>query len=278
MSLTVEEIKIADYSTLVGLVRERNRPSGGIRTLVEFAQKSFLRPDKNLLEVGSNTGFSVVNIASITGSFCSGIDINPISIKEAMENAKSIGVEHLTEFKIGNALEIPYTDEYFDTLWVSNVTSFIEDKCAAFREYLRVLKKGGFIGIAPIYYREQPPSDLFRQVEQLLNAKITIRSLDSWKKEIERAAAETKITLIETSCSDYLYLDQDKNIDRWLLKVLDKPHLKELPKDKRNALVDRYSTCMRLFNENLKYCGFSLIIYQKRAVPEEPELFLTRSV
>ena len=171
-------INEADYSTMVGWVRERNRPSGGIRTLTEFAVRAFLRPGKKVLEVGSNTGFSVVNLALLSGAHCYGVDINADSIKESKDYAALNDVQNLTEFHVGSALEIPFEDNTFDALWVSNVTSFIDDKQGAFKEYLRVLKPNGILGVAPIYYRSEPPKDLFAQVEHFVNAKINIKSLN----------------------------------------------------------------------------------------------------
>lgn len=276
--LSVETIGQADYSTLVGLVRERNRPSGGVRTLHEFSRHAFLTPGKTVLEIGCNTGFSVVNLAMLAGVHAYGIDINAESIEEAQTFARASGMGDLTTLRIGNALDIPYPDETFDALWVSNVTSFIEDKPAAFREYLRVLKPFGYLGVAPIYYRSAPPPELFLQVQTLMGAKITARDLADWRSLIEQAASQAGSHVVECAANDYIYLDQSGRIDIWLSEILAKPHLSQLPQDMRQALADRYSTCMRAFNENLMYCGYSLLVYQKRIRAEEAELFYTEKV
>lgn len=273
--LNVETLKQADYSTLVGVVRERNRPSGGVRTVHEFSRHAFLAPGKTVLEVGCNTGFSVVNLAMLAGVHAHGIDINAESIAEAQTFAAASGVGELVTLRAGNALDIPYADHTFDALWVSNVTSFIEDKSAAFREYLRVLKPFGYLGVAPIYYRFAPPPELFARVEALLGVKITVRDLAAWRSLIEQAASQTDSHLVECAANDYVYLEQSARIGPWLSEILTKQHLHAFPQDLRQALADRYSACMLAFNENLKYCGYSLLVYQKRLQAEEPELFYT---
>lgn len=273
--LKPNDIRNADYSTLVGLVRERNRPSGGIRTLHDFAQKSFLTHGKVVLEVGCNTGFSVVNLAMLTGGEIHGVDINTLSIEEANRYAVDSGVASSTVFKVGSALEIPYPDNHFDALWVSNVTSFISDKSAAFTEYFRVLKPFGYIGVAPIYYHTTPPADLFTEVESLIGAKLTIRNLTEWRKTIQQSAERAGVNVVECSVTNYRYHDQSGYIDEWLQLILSKPHLEVLSVEMRQSLTERYSACMRVFNENLKYCGYSLLLYQKRLTAEEPELFYT---
>ena len=275
---TLEQIKNSDYSTLVGIVKERNRPSGGIRTLHEFARGSFLTERKKVLEVGSNTGFSVVNMALLSKAQCCRVDINKNSIDEAREYAKKMGADNLTEFKVGDALNIPYPDNYFDAIWVSNVTSFIDKKEQALKEYFRVLKPFGYLGVAPIYYIKQPPKDLFVKVEELVGTKINVRDLEGWESLIKQSASMAGVALEQCFCKDYIYEDQQDNIDSWLDRILKKDHLEELNADVKAELKERYTQCMKVFNENLKYCGFSLMLYQKRIVRDEDELFITRGL
>lgn len=64
---TAEQIKNMDYSSFVGLINERNRPSGGIKTVHTVAVNAFINKNKKVLEIGSNTGFTSVNLALLTG-------------------------------------------------------------------------------------------------------------------------------------------------------------------------------------------------------------------
>ncbi|MCX8513476.1 MAG: hypothetical protein ORN26_00125 [Candidatus Pacebacteria bacterium] len=41
-NIKFEEIKNIDYSTMVGLLNERNRPSGGIKTIHEACINAFI--------------------------------------------------------------------------------------------------------------------------------------------------------------------------------------------------------------------------------------------
>lgn len=276
--LLAENVRSFNYSELVGLVQERNRPSGGITTISNFVKGAFITSEKTVLEVGSNTGFAIVQIAALSNAACVGIDINKASIIASEEYARKMGVDKKVQFVEANALQIPFPDGYFDALWVSNVTSFIADKTAAINEYLRVLKPNGIIGFAPIYYRSTPPPALKAAVEALLGTTIDVTTLESWRQKIRNVAHSKSFQLVELSDDHFAYHDNGERIGPWVEWVLDKPHLNDLPEDTRDALRQRYMECMNTFNENLKYCGFSLLLYQKRNFIDEPELFTTYRV
>ena len=59
---TLDIINHLDYSNFVSLIDERNRCSGGIRTIQEATLQARLNKESKVLEIGSNTGFTSVNI------------------------------------------------------------------------------------------------------------------------------------------------------------------------------------------------------------------------
>ena len=68
----MKKIKEMNYSEFVGLINERNRPSGGIKTIQEVIINARLDEKKKILEIGSNTGFTTVNIGLFRASFAFG--------------------------------------------------------------------------------------------------------------------------------------------------------------------------------------------------------------
>ena len=169
---TAEQIKNMDYSSFVGLINERNRPSGGIKTVHTVAVNAFINKNKKVLEIGSNTGFTSVNLALLTGCEVVGIDINPESVKKATEYALKMGVQDKVKFICASASKLPFEDNTFDMVWASNVTSFISDKNLAIEEYSRVLKVGGTLAVIPIYYRSKVPADIVKGVSEAIGTEI----------------------------------------------------------------------------------------------------------
>ncbi len=274
--ITKEDIKKMDYSQLVGLTKERNRPSGGIKTVHEVAVNSFIDSSKRVLEIGSNTGFTSVNMSLLTGCKVSGIDINDDSVEEARKYAKENNIDDKVEFQVATTLKLPYEDNTFDIVWASNVTSFVEDKKKAVEEYLRVLKYGGIIALIPIYYIKDIPDKILDDVSSAINSKIDITTKKMWIDLFKKKYNSCCLELFYES--DFEYSDQKDNVDKFVKMTIDKEHLKDLEPSAKEELYKRYFDMMRLFNENLKYCGYSILLFQKRHDKEETELFLSNKI
>ena len=90
MKKNIEEL---NYSEFVGLINERNRPSGGIKTIQEVVVNARIDKGSKVLEIGSNTGFTSVSISLLAGASVVGIDPHKPSIKLATEYASSLGAD-----------------------------------------------------------------------------------------------------------------------------------------------------------------------------------------
>lgn len=271
--ITKEDIEKMDYSQLVGLTRERNRPSGGIKTVHEVAVNSLMTSSSKMLEIGSNTGFTSVNMSLLTGCKVEGIDINEASVSEAREYAKDNLDTNTVNFQTATTLKLPFRNGEFDLVWASNVTSFVDDKRGAISEYLRVLKVGGIVAVIPIYYIKDAPKEIIENVSAAINTQIDITSKSMWIELFKDEYDACSLELIYES--DFKYDDQGDNVEKFIEAILEKSHLHDLDPLEKEALHERYSKMMILFNENLKYCGYSILLFQKRKIAEEPELFLS---
>ena len=96
--LRAEDVDGMDYNQLIGVVRETNRPPGGLRSVMSIARHAFLRPGQRILDIGTSTGFTAIELSRLTGVTSVGIDINPTSLDEARRRAVHAGVPHLCHF------------------------------------------------------------------------------------------------------------------------------------------------------------------------------------
>lgn len=272
-----EVIKKMSYSDFVGLIRERNRPSGGIRTVQEVAVNAFISNKKKMLEIGSNTGFTSVNMSLLTGCKVIGIDTVEKSVNEAKKYAKEQGLKNENvEFIKANTLELPFADNFFDVVWCSNVTSFISDKERAIKEYLRVLKQGGSLIVVPIYYIKEPPREILEEVSRAIGTEIKVWDKLFWKDLFRNVSKESSYPIDLYYENDFEYLDRKQVISDYVDEIISQDHLLNFSFSEREILKEKFQYFMNLFNENLKYAGYSILIYQKKLIHEEMELFLTK--
>ena len=273
-----EMVSKLDYSNFVSFINERNRCSGGIRTIQETTLQARLSKESKVLEIGSNTGFTSVNIALLVGCNVIGIDINPQSVKNAKDLARINGLRNRIKFEKQNATDLNFSDGYFDMVWASNVTSFIDDKEKSIMEYLRVLKINGTLAVVPIYYKETPPNSLVDKVSNAINSKLEIFYKEHWKNLFEHISRKYGFNTVLYYEKDFCYINVSDKIEQFIQEMIKKPHIKRMNKDIIKSIEDRARYFYELFNENLKYCGFSILLYQKRLELDEIELFITKEL
>ncbi len=73
---------------------------------------------------------------------------------------------------------------------------------------------------------------------------------------------------------DRAYLDVASEIEAYV-DILLKGKFSDLTEEQKNRIRERATYFYSLFNENLKYAGYSIFLYQKRSIQDEAELFLT---
>lgn len=266
-----------DYSTLVGLIKERNRPSGGIKTVHDVAVNAFIDKNTKALEIGSNTGFTSVNLSLMTGCKVIGVDKNENSIEEAKIYAKINGVSSRVDFIKANVLKLPFKNKEFDVVWASNVTSFIFDKESAIKEYLRVLKDKGTLVVVPIYYINDVPEKIIKEVSVAINCEIK-----KWNKKesinlFEQVSEKCGNNIELYYQKDFKYLDVSDNLQDYIDYII-KKNVGYQTKEEQASIRERFEYFLRLFNENLKYAGFSILLFQKRSEQEEKELFISKEI
>lgn len=270
-NLTVTEIEEMDFSSLVAIVREPNMCSGGKETIRTIIKEANLQTDLKILEVGSNTGYSSIQFAlDLPHARVTGIDLNPISVEFSKEKAKKYGVKNV-EFICANALQLPFEDNSFDVVFVSNVTSFISNREQAISEYLRVLKPHGFFVAAPISYFKLPPYEVVKAVEKAIAAPLIVSNEEQWTSLFD----ENDLSLYFSK--KYRYIRSSKEeIEEYVDMVMSNEHLEAYDMDLQKSLRDRLYYFYDLFDKNLSFACFDILIYRYQDPNDIPILHKTQ--
>jgi len=130
--------------------------SDATRELLELCQ---VAADKNVLNVGCGAGTTTTFIVENYGCHVVGIDIKQNMVESAINWAEKKGIADKTEFRVADAQDLPFEDDWFDILICESVNVFIPDKSKAFSEYKRVIKPGGAAGINEAILTKTPPDN-----------------------------------------------------------------------------------------------------------------------
>jgi ubiquinone/menaquinone biosynthesis C-methylase UbiE len=166
-----------DFAAEVGLTKHLGNVEATDR-LVELCQ---IDRGKYVLDVGCGSGATAVYLAETCGCRVMGVDILPRMVDRAREMADRKGVSGLTEFRVGEAEDLPFSAGMFDVVMTESVTAFPEDKSKAVSEYARVLKPGGYVGLNESTWLKTPvPPEMEDWAAQEVGATISPQTADGW--------------------------------------------------------------------------------------------------
>jgi ubiquinone/menaquinone biosynthesis C-methylase UbiE len=95
-----------------------------------------------ILDVGTGAGFFAV-LLSMEGHKVWGVDITPAMIEEAKCLSKDLSLT--INFEVMDAQNLVFSDESFDVVIARNLTWTLPEPEKAYKEWIRVLKKGGIL-------------------------------------------------------------------------------------------------------------------------------------
>lgn len=125
------------------------------RKMVEIVTNDFNKQGK-WLDVGSGTGAPACFLANTYPNInIEGINIVKSQIEISNQFAKQSNCSDRVNFNYGDAQNIPFADDCFDSLYAIESAFHFEDKKKFIKESKRVLKKNGQISIADIVIRPE---------------------------------------------------------------------------------------------------------------------------
>lgn len=123
------------------------------------------KPSHKILEVGSGDGYYPLILARLGEYFMVGVEIDTRAIDSAEKNFMEAGLpykrlrkwreqkEKQTYFVEGDALKLPFPDNYFNSVIMSEVAEHLPDDLKGLEEVYRVLKpRGKLILTVPNWY------------------------------------------------------------------------------------------------------------------------------
>lgn len=167
--------KFLDMQALVGI----SKHTGGFAATNELLSLCHARDALEILDAGCGIGVGPVHIAKKYGCRVVGVDISEKMLGWARRRAREARVEANVELQAADVLALPFEDDRFDVVLCESVLAFVEDKRRAIREFVRVTKPGGYVGLNEAFWMEQPPPEMVARVKDAIG--LYVPTLETWQ-------------------------------------------------------------------------------------------------
>ena len=102
--------------------------TGGLRASRELLELAKIGAADRVLDIGAGLGGSARLLASTTGCRVDCIEMSADYCAGAVLLNRLTGLENRIDVHQGSALDMPFSDDSFDVVWMQNVGMNIEDK------------------------------------------------------------------------------------------------------------------------------------------------------
>lgn len=160
---------------------------------------------KKVLDVACGRGAFACYYASKFQTRVTGVDINPKMVESSIERSKKEAVEHLTDFRVADALSLPFPDNTFDAAINECAVGLTSDPQKCLKEMVRVAKPGADIVIHESVWKKLLPQDKMLEFSDRLGT--VPYPLEEW------------INMMKTAGASDIWTEDWSSIDRSLIKI-----------------------------------------------------------
>src|SRR5713226_782934 len=133
---------------------------GGLRLTERLGSLLQLTPESRVLDVASGKGTSAFFLAERFGCHVVGVDYGSQNVAKANELADTKGLASRVRFERGDAERLPFPDAGFDAVLCECAFCTFPDKFTAAREFARVLRLNGQVGLSDLARAPVLPKEL----------------------------------------------------------------------------------------------------------------------
>ncbi|UCE89080.1 MAG: methyltransferase domain-containing protein [Pseudomonadota bacterium] len=171
------------------LLGESHHP-GGAQLTRQLAESVLVGPDTRVLDVACGRGTTARLLAEEFGAQVTGVDYSDLIVQNARRATRAAGLEARVDFRTGDAEHLPCEDASIDVVLCECALCTFPDAPRALREFYRVLKPGGRLGISDIVVNREMPAALQTVVGHVV-CIAGARSADGYLELIDEAGFNT---------------------------------------------------------------------------------------
>ena len=171
-----------DFQAEVGITKHM----GALEATDRLIKKAQVNPQFVVLDIGCGVGFTPIHLQKKIGCSVYAVDKRESMIARSKKNAEQISLLDQIDFRVADAVALPFEDDMFDAVFMEYVNAFISEKESVFREYFRVLKRGGMLVINEAIWKKIPPEHVRTYMNKFMNNG-DIMKAEEWKALFKKA-------------------------------------------------------------------------------------------
>jgi ubiquinone/menaquinone biosynthesis C-methylase UbiE len=180
------DVQFLDMQAAVGV----SKHIGGFAAMDELLSLCHIEDAREVLDAGCGIGVGPAYLARKFTCRVVGTDISEKMIEWSRQRAREEGIEDRVEFHAADVQKLPFEDGRFDVVICQSVLAFVADKQRAIREFVRVTKPGGYIGLNEAFWVKQPPPDMLGQIRYAIGPDLL--TLEAWQSLWELSGLEER--------------------------------------------------------------------------------------
>lgn len=154
---------------------------GGVEANDILASKAGIAQQHRVLDVCSGMGGPARYLAARIGCRATGLDLTESRYRSAIRLTELVKLQNLVDFRLGNALDMPFEDASFDVVIGQEAWCHVPEKPKLISECARVVKPGGVIAFTDILRRELlKPAEMDRLEREMTFP--TLETLDGYSE------------------------------------------------------------------------------------------------
>lgn len=165
---------------------------GGLDAVEVLARLAGIERGSRVLDVCSGLGGPARYLAHRLGCRVTGLDITESRHLAAERLTRLVGLDHLVEFRLGSALDMPFTDASFDVVIGEEAWAHVPDKQRLVAECARVVRAGGRIAFTDIVRRDALDDEAAERLRREM-AFHDLACADEYVTLLERAGCEVLV-------------------------------------------------------------------------------------
>jgi ubiquinone/menaquinone biosynthesis C-methylase UbiE len=265
---TAQQITEMPYVKLLAYIKESNRPPGGYDSIRRLIQGCHLGPHLSVLHAGCNAGFLSREIARLSGCRVVGIDLSSEMVQAATSRAAEEGLTERVHFEKQDMRCMNFEDESYDVTLSGGALAFVENQEAAIEEWVRVTRSHGLIADVELFYRNSPPVELRKKVAEIIDVDVPEYREEHWHHIFNHEL----LVQYDLHHSDMIIPSADE-VEKYCCAMVEN-RTSDWNKEAKVALLDRLKKIVGVFNENLSYMSYMVMVFRRLPLNYEPFLYV----